>query len=257
MEINEEILSRHLLFNQPIKYSENITLYPVKMQDILEFQQYIISITIRKDSIFPVKNIIKMSYLEFLFYCTQHEELAIEYEIPYLPALYGLAIGLLTLVCKNQDVLYSNQEGLLVINGEEVTSEKFDDLRRIIIIQNDVDFNIDDFIHYDTEQELKKAQDYESRKNKEKYTIEDYIDSYMVAMKASEEDVKNITIRKFWRHIKRISKHESYNILQTASCSGMVTFKEPISYWMSSIEDGDKYSTVKIDEQNIKNKVGG
>jgi hypothetical protein len=256
VEINENALAQFLLFNDKIVYSEDITLYPVKMENIFQFQQYITSFTVRKNSIFPVKDILKMSYLDFLFYCTKHEELAIQYKIPYLPYLYGFAFLLLKLVCVGQDVKYSESKGLFQINNEIVTPEKFDDLRRIIIIQNNVNFDIDEFIHYDTEQELIKAQEYENKKNKEKYTIEDYIDSYIIAMGVTEKYVKNLTIRKFWRYIKRISKHESYQIMQTASCSGMVTFKEPIKYWMASIDEKNTLDNLKVDEKDLRSKMG-
>ncbi len=50
---------------------------------------------------------------------------------------------LLQLCCQNQEVRLT-QEGLS-INNEIITPEVFDDLRRIIIIQNDIDFDIDEF----------------------------------------------------------------------------------------------------------------
>lgn len=256
MEINEEVLMPYLIYDEPIKYTENITIYPVHMRDIIEFQQYISSITIRKNSIFRTKEIIKMSYLDFIYYCSNNFELSEQYKIKYLPILYGMAYKLLELVCNGQEIKYSTKEGLFIINGEIVDSKKFDDLRRIIIIQNNVDFDIDEFMNYETELALKKAQEYEANKTKETYTIEDYIDSYMIAMKSTEEDVKKLTIRKFWRHIKRILKYDNYKIMQTASCSGMVTFKNPIQNWMSSIIVEDRYSNVKGDEKMLKGKIG-
>ena len=132
----------------------------------------------------------------------------------------------------------------------------FDDLRRIIIIQNDIDFDIDEFLNYDTEQRLLKAQKDSSKNTKDNTpNIEDYIDSLAIVMKMTEKEILNMTIRKFWRYIKRYQLYESYNILKTGECSGMVSFKEPIEYWMSGIESGDKYSSYKSEEQIIKNKI--
>lgn len=253
MEINEDILYPFLIYNDPIRYTKNVTLYPVKMENIFEFQQYVQSITIRKDSIFPVKNILKMTYLDFLFYCHNNLELSEEYKLNFLPYWYQWAHKLLMLVCKDQEVLIGTGQALFSINGEIITPEKFDDLRRIIIIQNDVDFDIDEFINYDTEQELIKAQ---NTLSKEKATIEDYIDAYAVVMKASDSEIKNLTIRKFWRHIKRINMHENYTISKISSMSGMVTFKNPIQHWMVQIEKDDRYSSVKTSEQELENKVG-
>lgn len=256
VEINEDILYPFLIYNDPVRYSEKITLYPVSMDKIFEFQQYVSSITVRKNSIFPVKNILKMSYLDFLFYCNQNKELSIQYKLPMLPYWYAWAFELLKLVCQNQEVLIGNEYGVFQINGELITPEKFDDLRKVIIIQNDVDFNIDEFLNYDTEQELLKAQNILSNQSKEKSTIEDYIDSLVITLKATDEEIKNLTIRKFWRYIKRINMHDDYTICKTGSLSGMVTFKEPLQHWMTSIEKKDKFEDVKTSEEAIKSKVG-
>lgn len=255
MVINEELLGSFLLYNDPIKYSENITLYPVKMDKVLSFNQYIYSFTIRKDSIFPIKEIIKMSYLDFLFYCTQHPDLGHQYKISYMQNLYMWAAELLGLVCQDQEIKYGTTRGWFSINGEEIDADKFDDIRRIILLQNNVDFNIDEFLHKETEEALKKAQEFENKKRKDHSTIEDYIDSMIIGLQVTEEYVKNLTIRKFWRYIKRLSKYEEYRILRTAECGGMITFKEPLSHWMTSIDVEDKYADLKTNEQELRSKI--
>ena len=92
-------------------------------------------------------------------------------------------------------------------------------------------------------------------KNEIKATVEDYIDSLIIAMSTTEEYVKNMTIRKFWRYIKRYQLHEGYTIAKTGECSGMVSFKEPIKHWMISLEDDDKYKNLKTDENSLKGKL--
>lgn len=94
------------------------------------------------------------------------------------------------------------------------------------------------------------------KKNKEKSDIEDYIDSLIVDLKVTEEYVSELTIRKFWRYIKRINKHEEYQSCRSAQMSGMVTFKEPIQHWMTSIEITDKYENLKTDEDELRSKIG-
>ena len=81
VEIKKETLFPLLIYNKPVKYTENIILYPVTMNDIVTFQTLSQSITIRKNSTFHDKQIIKMSYLDFLLYCFGNEELEIQYKI--------------------------------------------------------------------------------------------------------------------------------------------------------------------------------
>lgn len=73
-------------------------------------------------------------------------------------------------------------------------------------------------------------------------------------MQVSEEYVANLTIRKFWRYIKRIHKYEEYLTCRSGQMSGMVTFKEPLQHWMSSLETVDPYDSLKTNESELRNK---
>ena len=110
-------------------------------------------------------------------------------------------------------------------------------------------------MNIDTVRALEKARAFELKKNKEKSNIEDYIDSLIIGMNVTEEYVSNLTIRKFWRYIKRINKHEDYEACLSGQMSGMVTFKEPLQHWMTSIEITDRYRNLKTDETELRNKI--
>lgn len=255
MEINKDTLLPFLIYNKPIQYDEHITLYPVTMNDILIFQNLSKSIIVRKNSIFREKKIIKMTYLEFLIYCFKNKEIEQQYNIQDLSLYFIYVIQLLRLCCKNSNVTVNEKNGFLTIDEEVITPEIFDDIRRIIIIQNDIDFNIDDFMNYDTEQRLLKAEKDKDRNN-DKVNIEDYIDSLIIALDTTEDRIMNMTIRKFWRYIKRFQLYENYTIAKTGESSGMVTYKEPIKYWMVSLDKDDKYKYLKTDEDTLRSKIG-
>ena len=256
VEISKDTLFPYLIYNKEIKYNEHITLYPIKMKDIITFQQYQIALTLRKDAIFQDKQIIKMGYLEFIKYACRNDELAQKYNMPLLPFYYDFIIGILQLTCgEDVEIKYNTSTLDFSINDFLITDEVFDDLRKIIIIQNDIDFDIDEFMNIDTVKALEKAREFEAKKNKEKADIEDYIDSIIIGLKVTEEYVSNLTIRKFWRYIKRINKHEEYEACRSGQMSGMVTFKEPIQHWMTSIEVTDKYENLKTDEEELRSKI--
>lgn len=255
MEINKDYLFPWLIYNKPFIYDEYITLYPVIMNDFVIFQTLSQSITVRKNSTFHEKKIIKMTYLDFLLYCLGNEELEKQYKIIGLSQYFFNAIQLLQLCCKDSQIHINQQTCQITINGEIITPQIFDDLRRIIIIQNDIDFDIDEFLNYDTEQRLLKAQK-DLSKTKEKSDIEDQIDSLVIAMNTTEEHIMKMTIRKFKRYIKRYQLHENYTIMKTGECSGMVKLKEPIKYWMTSLEEDDKYKHLKTNENELREKMG-
>lgn len=250
---NESLFS-YVIFNKEIPYNDKITLYPVTMKDVLTFQFLSQSLTVRKNSTFHEKEIIKMSYLEFLLYCLGNKELEAQYQIPGLSQYFLYAVKLLQICCQGADIQIDQQTGQVSINKECITSKIFDDLRRIIIIQNDIDFDMDEFLHHDTEQRLLKARK-DLNKSESRANIEDYIDSLVIAMNTTEDRIMNMTIRKFWRYIKRYQLRESYTIAKTGECSGMVSFKEPLKHWMTSFEEEDKYKELKTDETSLKRKL--
>lgn len=255
MTISKETLFPFLIYNTPIQYNKHITLHPVTMNDIILFQVLSQSIIVRKNSIFHEKKIIKMSYLEFLIYCYGNKDIETQYGIQGLSQYIIYAIQLLKLCCKNADIKISEQTGLIMINNEIITPDIFDDLRRIIIIQNSIDFEIDEFLNYDTEKSLLKAESVQNM-YRNKVTIEDYIDSLIIILNTTEERIMNMSIRKFWRYIKRFKLYEDYTIAKTGEASGMVKYKEPIKHWIISLDEDDKYKHLKTDEQTLKSKIG-
>ena len=254
VEISKDSLLPLLIYNKPYQYTNNIVLSPVTMNDVISFQLLSQAIIVRKNSIFREKNIIKMTYLDFLVYCFGNKELEEKYKIIGLSEYLFYTIKLLQLCCKDAEINI-NHQGQITINEEIITPKIFDDLRRIIIIQNDIDFDIDEFLNYDTEQRLLKAQK-DLDKEKNKANIEDYIDSLVIAMHTNEDRIMNMTIRKFWRYIKRYNLYEDYTILKTGECSGMVSFKEPVKHWMTSLDEEDKYKNLKANENELKGKIG-
>ncbi|MCI9077342.1 MAG: hypothetical protein HFH68_00265 [Lachnospiraceae bacterium] len=257
MEINKDTLKPFIIFNKGVVYNSNITLYPIQMKDILSFQQYQPAFTVRKNAIFHEKEIIKMEYLDFLKYACRNIQLAQNYNMPFLPLYYDFAIKMLELACGNgAKIEYSPSALDFTINGFLITSEVFDDLRKIIILQNDIDFNTDEFMNIDTVNALEKAREFEANKNKDKADIEDYIDSLAVALKVTGGYVSRLPVRKFWRYIKRINKHDEYNACRSGQMSGLVTFKEPLSHWMTSIETSGVDSSLIADEEAVRNKIG-
>lgn len=257
MKITKDTLYPYLMYNKPFPYTKNILIYPVTMENVLEFQVLQSALTIRKDSTFPEKQIIKMTYYDFLKFCFQNEEFASKYNMPFLTECYGYVWKLLSMVCKvPENEIEINKRMNFVVNGDEITDKEFNDIRHIIIIQNDINFDIDEFIHYDTEQALKKASEKNQKLDNDKSTIEDYIDSLVIALHATEQDIMNMSIRKFWRYIERVNQHDDYTMRRTGECSGMVKYKDPIKHWMTALNNKDKYDNLKMSESELGRIAG-
>lgn len=276
--INQATLEQSLYFSLPYDYNGLFKIYPIKMSQILEYKTYVQSILVRKDSIFPVKQILRLDYFDFLKFIDGNIELEFQYQVPNLHLFYQFFVRLLTLVCQdeNQIVQYNDITKEIVImvksssnsnqdeNNEEklepkmsvikLTGEMVDDIRRIIIAQNDEDFDIDEFMNRETEERLNKAQR-DLNPNEQAPTIEDRIDSLTVGLHMNIGEIRDLTIRKFNRLLKRVITYEEYKTSTLALKTGMVKFKEPIKHWTSPIEVEDKYKHVKTDESELRNKI--
>lgn len=274
--INQSILEQSLYFSLPYDYNGLFKIYPTKMSQILEYKTYVQSILVRKDSVFPIKQILRLDYFDFLKFIDSNIELEIQYQLPNLHLFYQFFVRLLTLVCQdeNQIVQYNDVTKDIAImvkipsnpneNGTEklepkmnvikLTGEMVDDIRRIIIAQNDEDFDIDEFMNRETEERLNKAQR-DLNPNEQSPTIEDRIDSLTVGLHMNVEEICNLTIRKFNRLLKRVITYEEYKTSTLALKTGMVKFKDPIKHWTSPIEVEDKYKHVKTDESELRNKI--
>lgn len=119
----------------------------------------------------------------------------------------------------------------------EVNREDFEDIRSIIIYQNNPDFI--DYDDYSKDvQDLLKAERRKAPKG-EKSTLEDKVDSLISATGMSIEDIQNMTIRRFNRLLDRVVKKMEYQIVKTGVMSGLVSFKDKkqtIPSWTSSID---------------------
>lgn len=251
--IEKNFLQAELQFCQPYNY-EGVLVHPIKMKNCLDLLSLQDSIIINKNGLFSQKNIIKMTYLDFLRYAMEHPELEEQYNVPGLAFAYLKAIKLLSMTCKDSSVEVGESNELL-IDDRTITPEMFDDLRRIIILQNDIDFDIDEFLNYDTIKRLEKAKS-DLDKSQDKATIEDYIDSLIVATGWELEKVLELPVRKFWRFVKRLNLRDTYKILKTAECSGMVSFKEPVRHWMGPLDSGEsKYDELKADSKSVTDKL--
>lgn len=76
-------------------------------------------------------------------------------------------------------------------------------------------------------------------------------------MDLTEEKVKGLTIRKFWRYVKRINKRDIFNVMKSAESTGFVKFKEPVQYWMTELDESDKFKDVKTDAMSLKKMISG
>ena len=230
----EEVYKKELLWSEPIVYKE-ITLYPIKCKDLVEFYSSVQALLYD-----PLRYPGRVSTLPRLYFLTDfmnhrddkqyiQQNMMLYMLFVQLNILLGLVIGEQKCVFMNNNNHWYLQ--FTNLDGKEINVKinDFEEIRKIILHQNGVDFD-DTFIHEDIRRWIAKQ---EEKENKTPATLEDYLDAFTLATQMTDmEKIKEIPIRRFNRIVEKTISRESYTIQMTASMSGFVTFKGEISHWL-------------------------
>lgn len=155
-------------------------------------------------------------------------------------------------------IVKNKNKNLIQIKDGFYSSEDFDEIKKIILEQNDVE-EIDEQVRKEYRDELELARIRANNANsKDKMCdFENQMICVSVALCCSLDEVKNFTIRKFKKYIARINHKMTYEIFKPAILSGNVTSKDKSfpSFWMADLESESKYSGVLVEEEDVNKKL--
>lgn len=256
----EDFISKYVSLDIPIPYKD-LFIYPVKVEDSFDFMSYCGIFLIDKNSI-PNIEIIKMSYLKFLLSLIMDEKngslwaesflktisicLNIKYDKDLLR--YGAKMGELLfdgyvdkeIICfngYNLSFVLQNENVSLVINDCQITSREFEEIKRLMMYQNIVD--------YDDRQmnpAIREAIDkYYKSKNEgiRNPTIEDKISVIIANTGMKQETINNMSYRKFEQVFCKIVEKQDYLVGKIAEMQGCL--KTPVEHWIYKSKK-DRYS---------------
>ena len=127
------------------------------------------------------------------------------------------------------------------------------------MLQNDIE-PVDETIQKELRDEMAKAKEIRMQQSKKKMgSLEDQIICVLISTPLKLQDVYELTIRKFEKVLQRVDAKLHYQVYLTASMSGFVKFedKDAIKHWMSDFTPTDYYEDVKVDMEEMKNKIDG
>lgn len=234
----------YIVYDKPYEYKK-IKIYPVLVENYLEFNSCITCLLLQKNKTQDVK-IIKMSYLDWLFWI-QDQDVKNKIFLEMLDYLFQL-------ILQEQNFQFfkdSNGKISFVINDNQFNSKDFVEIKNIICKQNNIDGSeiiLDD----DLEKALIEAQEYHEKHNIKLANFEELMIAYHIYTGLDYEKIHKLPIRKFNKGIERIQLLENYRIAKTAEMSGMVKFKEEIKYWLSHVERKGRFDHLLIKDANKK-----
>lgn len=243
---------KEFYYDEPVPYKE-LNIYPVTMKDYIDFHWYVNCLLLDKNSI-PDPQVISMSYLQFLYYISEQKQM------PYV-YMFKLLMCMVLHIDENTEFQFYVREkkAYFKIDGIEYNSEDFNQISQIIMEQNCIE-PIDNTIQKEIREALEAAERYKQQQTQNKIcSLEEQMICVLISTPLKLEDIYGLTIRKFDKILKRVDAKLHYQIYLSASLSGMVTFKDDssIQHWMNDLTKSDKYADVKVDMDDMRNKIDG
>lgn len=246
---------QYLMFDDPIPYKDFL-IYPVTMKDFVKFNVYVKSIIIDKNNIPDVK-IISMSYLDFLFYNAKKTESG-QYNLTCM-----LLLLMMCLKVEPQNMSYSldiEKNNFIKIKKDEgnivnITCSDFDEIRKIICYQNDIDYPDDDPMNPDIKKAIEEMKELQNRNQNKMGTIDHQINYFISNSKWKKEDIKNLSIRSFYDILSIQNYSYHYNAMLNGQYSGMVKFDTSPKSPLCDLRPEDKNAAYTSDYNALMDKV--
>lgn len=255
----DTLLNQYIPFGAPVPCGK-LLIYPIKIKDAASVTDILGLLELDKNTLGEI-DFIMMSNLKFILLMAGMEDKYIE----QLQTLLKLSLNLSDV--EQIEVRLSDDEECLLIGesiGEvrnhlifddskvkKITSSDFDEIRRIILYQNVLDYS-DKYVDPDVK---KMAEEYYRLKNKNAPNISLEHKVVCVQMKTgmSLEQIGELTVRHFLQLFSLITEESEYSANRLAESMG-VKFKKPLEHWAYK-ERKDKYADAFCDADAFVDKV--
>lgn len=127
-----------------------------------------------------------------------------------------------------------------------IGSEEFEEMRHLIMLQNDIkpqhyDIKTEAFL-YKMKQKLRQ-----SKKKDSGVDFEDLVTIVSCALHKSQQEMANLTIRRFNRYLNIIMNKDDYYMYKQLELSGMIKMKTDLPHWISHYEPKGKFDDILVD----------
>lgn len=218
-----------------------ITIYPVTMEDAMDFYENISCLLIEKHKIQDAR-ILKMSYLDFMHHVV----------IEYLDKFVFLKLKrVLELVLKDQKYKFEYADNGLVylhINDVVLSGFEFEHLKNIILEENVIKEE-KEILDVDLEEALMEAQRDLANKSESPATFEERVIALHCVSGIPYQDIKKYTLYQFSKSLERysvIKNFDAYSALMAEHGES-----SSIQHWLSHIGERSKYADVIMAKDSL------
>lgn len=249
------LLNQYIPFNRSVPYKDWL-ISPIKIEDWYNVREALGLLQIDKNTLGEIQ-FISMNNLQFILTTLSFEEYYIDSFVNLLNLALDIKENEVIQFAINDDDAFLNigelikETEVMSDNYRTITSEDFDEIRRIILYQNVLDYT-DKYIDPDVKREV---DEYYRLKNKgaKEISIEHKTICIQLRTGMSTELIGKLTIRNFLLLFDSIVEESDYQAMKLAEANG-AKFKSPIEHWAYR-SDKDKYADAFCDADAFADKM--
>lgn len=152
---------------------------------------------------------------------------------------------ILNIIEKKKEKLY---------NTIQINSSEFDDIRKLIMVQNDIKSQ-----HYDAKTEellnnMRKKLNAVNNSNK-KIDFEDLVTIVSYSINKEPIELENMPIRRFNRLLNIVLRKDDYYLYKHLELSGNIKPKSEIPHWISHFEPKGKYDDIIVEGNGLMSSI--
>mgnify|MGYP006918869940 FL=1 len=135
-----------------------------------------------------------------------------------------------------------------------IGSEEFEEMRQLIMMQNDIKSQ-----HYDAQTEKflyeMKQKLQQTRAGNDNTDLEDLITVVSYSMNINPLEMENMTIRRFNRYLHIVVSKDDYYMYKQLELSGMIKMKSDLPHWINHYEPKGKFDDILVDSKGLMSSL--
>lgn len=249
------LLNQYIPFDRSVPY-KNWEISPIKIQDWYAVREIFGLLEVDKNSLGQIQ-FINMSNLQFILSLLAFEESYIDGFVTLLRLALNIKDSEVIQFAISEDDAYLEvgevlgDTDIIESNSRIITTEDFDEIKRIILYQNIMDYT-DKYIDPDVKKEVDEYYRLKSKGAKE-ITIEHKTICIQLKTGMSIKEIGELTIRNFSLLFDAVVEESEYQSLRLAEANG-AKFKKPIEHWAYKGKK-DKYAEAFCDADAFVDKM--
>lgn len=260
MNEQEELRKVFYANDYPVPY-KTLTLFPVQVDLYYYFHLLVECLLLPHKTSGDIKAI-SMSYLKYICYLATTKG-----EVQHI-----MFLAELLLIVLRKDKKYKDKDGIekatidicvdmgyIIIEGEKITDKDFDQIRKIILEQNAIEFP-DESISPEIIKTMREIEEYKLKQSKKKMcSFEDQINIVVAKSSYRRDEIMKMTIRSFSRLLERIDKVMDYEIKSVLAPHMDEKAQKAIVHYAEDTEKTtkEKYESMLTDIDKLKENISG